>query len=414
MSTSSVVNRFMKYVTFDTQAVRDTGRVPSSKGQFALARYLTDELRGIGLKDAACDEHAYVIATLPANSEREIPTVALIAHLDTAFETNGRDVRPRIVRYEGGDVVLDEARDIRIPLADYPELAEFRGEELIVTDGSTLLGGDDKAGIAAIVDAVERLAQHPEVEHGTVKVVFTPDEEIGHLAAYLDLEKLGADFAYTVDAGDVGELSWETFNAATATVRTAGRAVHPGEAKGKMKNACVMLLGFIAQLPASERPETTEGREGYFHVVEMNGAVDAATATLFIRDHDRELFEKRKERLCEIAAGLNAEYGAGSCSVETEDVYYNLGDKLKDKMYIVEYAREAIRRAGIEPYDFPFRGGTDGATLTWRGLPTPNIFKGSLNCHGVQEYQPVRSLEKCAEVLVNVVRVIAESRGGEE
>jgi tripeptide aminopeptidase len=349
-----------------------------------------------------------VIATLPSNSGRNIPTVALIAHLDTAFETSGRGVKPRIAAYAGGDVVLDPRRDIRIPLADYPELAKFRGQELIVADGSTLLGGDDKAGIAAIVDAVEWLARHPEVERGAVKVVFTPDEEIGHLAACLDIEKLGADFAYTVDAGDLGEISWETFNAATATVSMAGRAVHPGEAKGKMKNANVMLIDFIDQLPAGERPEHTEGREGYFHVVDLAGAVDRATAVLFIRDHDRGLFEKRKERLLEIAGRINAKYGEGSCTVEIEDVYYNLGDKLKDRMYIVEYAREAVRRAGVEPYDLPFRGGTDGATLTWRGLPTPNIFKGSLNCHGVQEYQPVKSLEKCAEVLTNVVRIIAE------
>lgn len=408
MAYSSLVNRFLTYVSYDTQAILSTGKVPSSEGQLELARYLADELRQIGLEDAVYDEHAYVIATLPSNSTKEIPTVALIAHLDTAFEVSGKNVTPRLFRYEGGDIILNEEKGIAIPAHEFPDLRKFVGDDLIVTDGNTLLGGDDKAGVAAIVEAVEWFVQHPEVEHGTVKVVFTPDEEIGHLAAFLDIEKLGAEFAYTVDAGDVGELCWETFNGAKSLVRIKGRSVHPGKAKNKMKNACLILMDFIAHLPESERPATTENREGFYHVIEMKGDVEAASADIFIRDHDRRKFEIRKERLQEIADEINGKYGGGTCEVETFDQYYNMGDKLADKMYIVEYARTAMRRVGIEPIEAPVRGGTDGSSLSWRGLPTPNIFKGSMNNHGRQEYQPVSSLEKCCEVLKSLVQVIAE------
>lgn len=408
MHSSSIVNRFMKYIMFDTQAVRGTGRVPSSVGQLELGCYLAEELRQIGLADVSCDEHAYVIATLPSNSNKRVPTVALIAHLDTAFEVSGHDVRPRIVKYAGGDIVLDPENDIRISEAEFPDLAKFNGDELIVTDGSTLLGGDDKAGIAAIVEAVEWFVEHAETKHGTVKIVFTPDEEIGHLAALLDLEKLGADFAYTIDGGDVGEICWETFSGAKSCVRVNGRSVHPGKAKNKMKNACLMLMDFLERLPESERPATTDGRQGFYHIIEMKGDVESASADIFIRDHDRLKFEERKRRLREISDEINAKYGNGTSSIETEDQYYNMGDMLADKMYIVEYAREAMRRVGIEPYDFTMRGGTDGSKLSVRGLPTPNIFKGSMNNHGRHEYQPISSLEKCCEVVKRLVQVIEE------
>lgn len=408
MHHSDLVKRFLSYVVFDTQSAEGVDAVPSSEGQRTLGNFLAEELRAIGLSDAFCDGHAYVVATLPANIDKKIPTVALIAHLDTALEVSGMDARPSIVRYEGGDVVLDAENDIRIAEADFPELAKSRGQELIVTDGSTLLGADDKAGIAAIVEAVKRCVDNPDEPHGTVKVVFTPDEEIGHGASLLNLETLKADFAYTVDGGDIGELCWETFNAAKATVSFRGRSVHPGTAKGKMKNANLMLMDFLSKLPAGERPEMTEGCEGFFHAIAMHGDVEEATAEIIVRDHDRQIFEARKEKLKEIASGIDVQYGPGSCSVSIRDQYYNMADKLKDKMYVVEYAREAMRRSGVEPREIPVRGGTDGSALSWRGLPTPNIFTGGMNAHGRQEFIPVPSLEKCCEVVGKLISVIAE------
>jgi tripeptide aminopeptidase len=407
-TSSSLVNRFLKYVTFDTRAIQGTGLVPSSAGQLDFGKHLADELQKIGLEDACCDEHAYVIATLPSNTNKDVPTVALIAHMDTAFEVTGRDVNARIIKYDGGDIVLNETQNILMTVAEFPDLAKFQGQELIVTDGTTLLGADDKAGVAAIVEAVEWLARHPEAKHGTIKVVFTPDEEIGHLAAFLDLEKLGAKFAYTIDASDVGELCWETFNAAMSKVKIKGRSVHPGKAKNKMKNAGLMLLEFLSMLPEGERPETTEGREGFFHVIAIRGDVEDASAEIFIRDHDRSKFEMRKERLLEIGRFINEKYGKNSCSVDTNDQYYNMGEKLRDMMHVVEYARESMKRLGIEPVEIPVRGGTDGSALSWRGLPTPNIFKGAMNNHGRFEYLPVDSLEKCCAVVKNLAQVIAE------
>lgn len=408
MENSSLVNRFLRYAAFGTQAAADVGVVPSSEGQRALGCFLAGELREIGLSDAVCDEHAYVIATLPSNLGREAPVMALIAHLDTAVEVSGENVRPRVLLYEGGDVVLDREKGIVIAEADFPELARFSGQEIIVTDGNTLLGADDKAGIAAIMEAVKWYADNPGAPHGTVKVVFTPDEEIGHGAALLDLEKLGADFAYTVDGMGMGTLSWETFNAAKATVTVTGRSVHPGSAKNKMKNALLMLGEFLAKLPEDERPETTEGREGFFHVFEIKGSVEHAEAVILVRDHDRERFEARKASLAKFADEVSGKYGAGSCVVRAEDQYYNMGDKLADKMHIVEYAREAMRRAGVTPKEIPVRGGTDGSCLTQRGLPTPDVFTGGMNAHGRQELLPVRSLEKSCETVINLIEIAAE------
>ncbi len=408
MPNSPVVSRFLKYVTFGTQAVEGVGAVPSSEGQRVLGRVLAEELQRIGLSDAACDEHAYVIATLPSNVDRNVPTVAMIAHLDTATEVSGEGVKPRVFRYEGGDVILDPVRGIKIAEADFPELAQFRQQKIIVTDGNTLLGADDKAGVAAIVEAVKWYVDNPDARHGTVKVVFTPDEEIGHGAEFLDLDKLGAEFAYTIDGGEEGELCWETFNAAKGTVTVTGRSVHPGTAKNKMKNAVLMLHEFLAMLPEDERPEMTEGREGFFHVAEIKGEVELATAGILIRDHSRERFEARKAKLQELAGALNAKYGAGSFAVDLKDQYYNMADKLADKMYIVDYAREAMRRAGVETKEIPVRGGTDGSRLSWCGLPTPDIFAGGLNFHSRQEFLPVRSLEKSCEVVKNLIAIVAE------
>lgn len=406
----AIVERFMNYVAFDTQAVEGTGNVPSNPGQMELARYLVDELHKIGLADASCDEHAYVIATLPSNCERHIPTVALIAHLDTAFEVSGRNVKARIIEYTGGDVILDPKENIRIAEADFPELVKFKGQELIVTDGHTLLGADDKAGIAAIVEAMDWYVKHPEIEHGTIKIVFTPDEEIAHMAAFLDIEKLGADFAYTIDAGDVGEFCWETFNGAKTKVSVRGLSVHPGKAKNKMKNANNILLDFLSRLPEKERPEHTEGREGFFHVIQMSGNVEAAQADIWIRDHDKEEFENRKKTIQKIVEEINEKYGSDSCSAETSDQYANMGQSLAEQMHIVEYVREAMHNVGIEPIELAIRGGTDGSALSARGLPTPNIFKGGMNNHGPLEYLPVESLEKCYQVVRELIHVIASKQ----
>lgn len=412
MQHSSIVDRFLKYVSFDTQARDGAGRVPSSEGQLELGRYLAAELREIGLADAACDKRAYVTATLPGNcTDKKIPVVALIAHLDTAAEACGSGIHPRIVKYGGGDIVLNEALALRLSPKEFPELEKFKGGEIIVTDGTTLLGGDDKAGIAAIVEAVAWYASHPDSRHGTIKVVFTPDEEIGHGAVELDLERLGADFAYTIDAGDVGEFCWETFNGAKADVTTRGLSIHPGRATGIMKNAAQILAEFLSKLPRGERPDTTRDREGFFHLTKMSGDVERATATILIRDHDRKIFERRKERLLELAAAANDTYGAGCCEVEVHDQYYNMGDILLDRMHIVEYAKEAMRQEGVDPVEIAMRGGTDGSALSWRGLPAPNIFKGGMNGHGCMEYLPVASLNKCRDVVKRLIRVIAEQAG---
>lgn len=405
---SSLTERFLRYTGFDTQAAEGAQSVPSSEGQRVFALHLAAELRALGLADAVCDEHAYVLATLPSNVDRAVPTVALIAHLDTAVEVSGRDVRPRIVRYAGGDLPLDEAGHVWISLDAFPELARFVGEELIVTDGATLLGADDKAGIAAIVETARYFKENPDRPHGTVKIVFTPDEEIGHGASLLDLERLGADFAYTVDGGDAGEYNWETFNAARARAVVTGRSVHPGMAKNKMKNALWMLAEFVAMLPADERPETTEGRQGFFHLVEAAGDVERATAEILIRDHDRAAFSERKAFLCRAARQIEAKYGESSCTVEMRDQYYNMADKLRGRDCIVDYAKEAMRRAGVEPREIPVRGGTDGSMLSWRGLPAPNLFTGGLNAHGRQEFLPVRSLELAYETVRNLVEIVAE------
>lgn len=408
MANSPVVSRFLKYVTFDTGAVEGADTVPSSEGQLVFGRFLAEELHRVGLSDVSCDDHAYVMATLPSNAGLDVPTIALIAHLDTAVEVTGAGVKPRVFKYEGGDVILDALKGLRMEERKFPELSRFRGQKIIVTDGNTLLGADDKAGIAAIIEAVKWHVDNPGERHGTVKVVFTPDEEIGHGASLLDLQTLGADFAYTFDGGDVGELCWETFNAARATVKTTGRSIHPGTAKGKMKNALLLLMEYLEKLPATERPENTEGREGFYHVTEIAGDVEMALAKLLVRDHDRKKFEERKKLLGTIASQIEAFHGRGSCSVSIRDQYYNMADKLSNTMYVVEYAREAMRRSDVEPMEKPVRGGTDGSALSWRGLPTPNIFAGGLNAHGRYEFLPVRSLEKSYEVARRLIGVIAE------
>jgi len=403
----NLVDRFLKYVSIDTQSSEDAGdKCPSTDKQFDLARYLRDELEAMGLEDVVMDEHAYVYATLPANTEREVPTIGFIAHMDTSPDCSGRDVRPRIIRnHQGGDIVLNEQEGIVTRVSQFPELKEHVGEDLIVTDGTTLLGADDKAGIAEIVTAVAWLQEHPEVEHGRVRIAFNPDEEIGMGAHRFDVERFGCAWAYTMDGSEVGELEYENFNAASAKVTIRGRNVHPGYAKGKMLNACLIANEFIAALPQDERPEATEGYEGFFHLTQMSGTVEEATLNYIIRDHDREKFEARKRALHTLAQYINNRYGEELVTVETRDQYYNMLSQLEDKPHVIDIARRAIEEACGECRVIPIRGGTDGAQLSFRGLPCPNIFAGGLNFHGRHEFVPIQSMEKATETIVNICRI---------
>lgn len=404
----STLDRFLKYVTFDTQSVEGAQTVPSTQGQFELARYLAMELEELGLADVKVSEHAYVTATLPANTDKKIPVIGFIAHMDTATEMSGKDVKPRIVRdYDGGDIVLNEADGIVLSPRDFSFMSECVGQDLVVTDGTTLLGADNKAGIAEIMGAVEYLLKHPEIEHGTVKIAFTPDEEVSHLAGLLDIQAFGADFAYTVDSGPVGEACYENFNAALATVRVKGRAVHPGKAKGLMLNAVVMAQELCALFPPAETPATTSGYEGYFHCLNFQGETEDATLKFLIRDHDAAHFEERKAFMRRAVKWMQDKYGEDRFSLEIKEQYRNMAEKLADRMDIVETMMQAMRELNIEPKTVAMRGGTDGAALSWRGLPTPNFFTGGYNYHGRYEFIPVQAMEKATSVIIKILELYA-------
>ena len=411
-TSEELVKRFLKYVSFDTQSSEENeDKCPSTDKQFELARYLKEELEGMGLADVEMDEHAYVYATLPANTDREVPTIGFIAHMDTSPDMSGTNVRPRIIRnYDGSDIVLNEAQGIVTHVSQFPELREHVGEDLIVTDGTTLLGADDKAGIAEIVTAIAWLQAHPEVEHGKVRIAFNPDEEIGLGAHRFDVEKFGCQWAYTMDGSEVGELEYENFNAASARVHVRGRNVHPGYAKGKMTNACHVAREFASALPQDERPETTEGYEGFFHLTQMSGTVEEATLNYIIRDHDREKFEARKRALLTLAQHINNEYGEEIVMVETKDQYYNMLGQLQDKPHVTDIAKEAIKQACGYCHVIPIRGGTDGAQLSFKGLPCPNIFAGGLNFHGRHEFVPIQSMEKATQTIINIVEILGSPK----
>ena len=411
-TSEELVKRFLKYVSFDTQSSEENeDKCPSTDKQFELARYLKEELEGMGLADVEMDEHAYVYATLPANTARELPTIGFIAHMDTSPDMSGTNVRPRIIRnYDGSDIVLNEAQGIVTHVSQFPELREHVGEDLIVTDGTTLLGADDKAGIAEIVTAIAWLQAHPEVEHGKIRIAFNPDEEIGLGAHRFDVEKFGCQWAYTMDGGEVGELEYENFNAASARVHVRGRNVHPGYAKGKMTNACHVAREFASALPQDERPETTEGYEGFFHLTQMSGTVEEATLNYIIRDHDREKFEARKRALLTLAQHINNEYGEEIVMVETKDQYYNMLGQLQDKPHVTDIAKEAIKQACGYCHVIPIRGGTDGAQLSFKGLPCPNIFAGGLNFHGRHEFVPIQSMEKATQTIINIVEILGSPK----
>ena len=402
-----VTERFLRYVAFDTQSDDEPNMTPSTPGQMEFAVYLKSELESMGLEDITLDANGYLMATLPANVEREVPVVGFIAHLDTAPDMSGRHVKPRIVAgYQGGPVMLNEKERIELSPEEFPEMLNYIGQDLIVTDGTTLLGADDKAGIAEIVSAVAYLQAHPEIEHGKIRIAFNPDEEIGKGAHKFDVERFGAEFAYTMDGGAVGELEFENFNAASARITIKGRNVHPGTAKHKMVNSIRVANQFIQMLPRWETPEHTEGYEGFYHLVGINGNVEETTLSYIIRDHDRVRFESRKREIEHLVRKTNEEY-PGCCTVEIADQYYNMREKIEPVIHIISLAEQAMREAGIEPRVQPIRGGTDGAQLSFKGLPCPNIFAGGENFHGRYEYVPVQSMEKARDVVVNICRLLA-------
>lgn len=406
----NVTDRFLRYVKFDTQSDELTNLTPSTPGQFRFAQALEKELRALGLSDISLDDNGYLMATLPSNVDREVPTVGFIAHLDTSPDMSGHNVNPRIVEnYDGGDIVLNAQENIVLSPAEFPELLHYKGENLIVTDGTTLLGADDKAGIAEIISAVVYLKEHPEIEHGDIRIAFNPDEEIGKGAHKFDVERFGADWAYTMDGGEVGELEFENFNAAVARVTFKGRNVHPGYAKHKMINSIRIANQFILMLPRWETPEHTEGYEGFYHLVQIEGDVEKTTLTYIIRDHDRDRFERRKKELEHITRKTNNEF-PGCATIEINDQYFNMREKIEPVMHIITTAEEAMRCAGVTPKVQPIRGGTDGAQLSFKGLPCPNIFAGGLNFHGRYEFVPVSSMEKARNVIVEIARLVAAGK----
>lgn len=404
-----ITERFLNYVSFDTQSSEETNTTPSTEKQRVFAQHLKEELIKEGLQDVELDELGYLYATLPSNTDKKVPTIGFIAHMDTSPDASGANVRPRIVKnYDGGDIVLNDSL-ITSP-TKFPELLDHVGEDLIITDGTTLLGADDKAGIAEIVQAMVYLLQHPEIKHGKIRVGFNPDEEIGLGAHHFDVEKFGCDFAYTMDGSEVGEIESENFNAASAKITINGCSVHPGYAKEKMVNAVRIATELVGMLPADETPETTEGYEGFFHLTNISGTVEKAQLSFIIRDHDREYFESRKSEMTEAVDAINDKYGK-IAMLELKDQYYNMREKIEDKMYIIDIAKQAIAQTGAAPKVKAIRGGTDGAQLSFMGLPCPNIFAGGLNFHGPHEFCPVQSLEKAMMTIVNICQIAEQKLG---
>lgn len=404
----NLVDRFLEYVKFDTQSDELTNLTPSTPGQMAFAEHLEKELHKLGLKDISLDDNGYLMATLPGNIDRKVPTVGFIAHLDTSPDMSGRHVSPRIVKaYDGNDITLNAEKGIVLSPSEFPELLHYKGQDLIVTDGNTLLGADDKAGIAEIISAVEYLIAHPEVKHGDIRIAFNPDEEIGLGAHKFDVERFGADWGYTMDGGEIGELEYENFNAAVAKITFTGRNVHPGYAKHKMINSLRVANQFAIMLPRWETPEHTEGYEGFYHLVGIEGTVEKTVLTYIIRDHDRDRFERRKKEFEHLTRKINKEFPE-CASLELKDQYYNMREKIEPVMYVIDIAEQAMRNVEVTPKVVPIRGGTDGAQLSFKGLPCPNIFAGGLNFHGRYEFVPISSMEKAMQVIVEIARLVAE------
>lgn len=403
-----ILDRFLRYVSVDTQSNEDSESQPSSAKQLDLLRLLKDELIAMGV-EATLDEYGYVMASIPASEGVTAPKIGFIAHVDTAPDASGADIKPQVIKdYDGMDIPLKGVPGLALKPSEFPELSRYVGETLVTTDGTTLLGADDKAGVAEIMDAVQYIVEHPEFRHGEIKIGFTPDEEIGRGVVKFDVAKFGADFGYTMDGGEVGELEYENFNAASAKVRIQGRNVHPGYAKGKMKNALLIGMELNSLLPADQRPEYTEGYEGFYHLIGVNGSVEEAIVRYIVRDHDRAKFEAKKAFLAKCVDFINEKYGTGTAEAEIKDQYYNMREQVEPHIEVVDVAKKAIEMAGVKPKVQPIRGGTDGANLSFRGLPCPNIFAGGLNFHGKMEFVPVSSMEKASEVILNIIKLFAE------
>ncbi len=405
----TLTERFLKYVSFNTTSDENTKMTPSTPGQMIFAQYLVEELKSIGLQEVELDKNGYIMATLPANTDKDIPTIGFISHMDTSPDMSGKNVKARIVEnYDGNDILLNEEKVIVLETEKYPEILQYKGQDIIVTDGTTLLGADDKAGIAEIVSAMEYLIAHPEIKHGKIRVGFTPDEEIGQGADHFDVPKFGAEWAYTLDGGEIGELEFENFNAAAAKITFKGLNVHPGYAKHKMLNSMRVAHQFVSMLPRHETPEHTEKYEGFYHLVGMEGTVEQSSLSYIIRDHDRDRFERRKKEIQHITNKINAEFGEGTATLELRDQYYNMREKVEPVMHIVDLAFEAMESVGVKPNVKPIRGGTDGSRLSYEGLPCPNIFAGGHNFHGRFEYVPVQSMEKAMMVVVKIAELLAK------
>ena len=403
------LERFLRYVRIDTQSAMDAECYPSTAKQLNLARVLVEELNALGMADVRLDEHGYVTATLPANTQTTAPVVGFLAHMDTSPAASGENVKPRVIEnYNGQDIVLNPEKNIILSPRDFPTLLNQKGNNLVVTDGTTLLGADDKAGIAAILGAMAYLIDHPEIPHGKIRVGFTPDEEVGEGVKYFDVPAFGADFAYTIDGGTVGEFSYETFNAAAAKIKINGRSVHPGSAKGRLKSAIQIAIDFHNLLPVFDRAEHTELREGFIHLTDMAGEAESARINYIIRDHDEAAFERRKQQVRQAADFINQRYGDGTLELDIHDQYYNMRKMIEAKPEIIEIARKAYRAVGYEPVEEAVRGGTDGSRLSFMGLPTPNIFTGGHNGHGRFEYLSVEGLEKATEVAINISKLVGE------
>lgn len=404
-----LIERFLNYVSFDTQSSETGTTTPSTQKQLVFAEYLKKELNSLDFDDVYLDNNGYLYATLPANTDKKTPTVGFISHYDTSPDCSGANIKPRIVKnYDGKDITLCEQDGIKLSPAVFPELLAHKGEDLIVTDGHTLLGADDKAGIAEIVQAMIYLKEHPEIKHGDIRIAFNPDEEIGLGAHLFDVKCFGCDWAYTMDGGEVGEIEYENFNAASAKLQIKGVSVHPGYAKNKMVNAARIAAELVSQIPADQTPETTQDYEGFYHLTGMEGNVERATVSYIIRDHDRKKFEARKEFISKLAATLNEKYGAGTVTAEINDQYYNMREKIEPVLHIIDIVIKAMEETGVSPKVRAIRGGTDGAQLSFKGLPCPNIFAGGINFHGPYEFVPVQSMEKAMRVIVKICELSAQ------
>jgi tripeptide aminopeptidase len=403
-----VTDKFLRYVAVETTSDENGATHPSSLKELDLSRMLVEEMKKMGIADASLDENGYVMGTIPANIDKKVPVLGFIAHVDTAPDASGKDIKPQIIKnYDGSDIPLKGVPGLALRVADFPEMLDYKGQTLITTDGTTLLGADDKAGVAEIMTAAEYLLTHPEVKHGTIKIGFTPDEEIGCGVDFFDVKKFGADYAYTMDGGAIGELEYENFNAAGVKIHIQGCNIHPGYAKGKMVNALLVGMELAGMLPVEQRPAFTQDYEGFFHLTAFNGTVEEASMSWIIRDHDRDLFEQKKALMLEVVAFINKKYG-DIVKLEMKDQYYNMREQVEPHYFIVERAIKAMEMAGIQPKVQPIRGGTDGARLSFMGLPCPNIFAGGHNFHGKLEFVPVESMEKAVEVIKNLIALYAK------